>query len=135
MPNGNVPHEDMPIEGMPNNVMIDEDAPNESPGNHIPTVGVVLYKLVIHEEIKYHTHTAAGVWYYKILDSNLHEPPDPTPTEPNLATPNLPNEDPENANLVNKDPISIVSLATIAQEDQPLAVLLGCMGAPGGHPV
>ncbi|KAF9514317.1 hypothetical protein BS47DRAFT_1361826 [Hydnum rufescens UP504] len=114
MPNGNVPHKDAPIEGVPNNVTTDKDAPNESPGNQIPAVGVVPYKVSTFHTNKYQCknpcnllyQNPAGVWYYKILDLNLHESPNPTPAEPNPATPNPPNEDPENANPVNKDPAS-----------------------------
>ncbi|KAF9504428.1 hypothetical protein BS47DRAFT_1368797 [Hydnum rufescens UP504] len=70
--------------------------------------------------IKYHTPATAGVWYYKILDSNLNEPP----------TPNPPNEHP-----ANEDPLNPATPNPPNQAKpphmKPLAVLLGRMGAPG----
>ncbi|KAF9510709.1 hypothetical protein BS47DRAFT_1364385 [Hydnum rufescens UP504] len=58
-----------------------------------------------HPPRQYHTPAAAGVWYYKVLDSNPNEP----------LTPNPPNKHP-----VNEDP----------GPQGPLGCLRGCLGAP-----
>ncbi|KAF9502643.1 hypothetical protein BS47DRAFT_1370122 [Hydnum rufescens UP504] len=65
----------------------DENVPSEWPREPHPPQRVC----PIYRYIKYHTPTAVGVWYYKVLDSNLNEPP----------TPNSPNEHP-----ANEDPAS-----------------------------
>ncbi|KAF9507553.1 hypothetical protein BS47DRAFT_1366553 [Hydnum rufescens UP504] len=68
----------------------DENAPSEWPREpHLPWRVWPIYGY-----IKYHTPAAAGVWYYKILDSNPNEPP----------TPNLPNEHPANEDPASRTP-------------------------------
>ncbi|KAF9509179.1 hypothetical protein BS47DRAFT_1365450 [Hydnum rufescens UP504] len=54
--------------------------------------------------IKYHTPAAAGVWYYKILDSNPREPPDPSPAKPNLPDKHPMNPNPANEDLASQTP-------------------------------
>ncbi|KAF9506731.1 hypothetical protein BS47DRAFT_1367137 [Hydnum rufescens UP504] len=53
-----------------NKHMTDENVPSEWPWEPHPPQQV----WPIYGYIKYHTPAAAGVWYYKILDSNPNEP-------------------------------------------------------------
>ncbi|KAF9502927.1 hypothetical protein BS47DRAFT_1369918, partial [Hydnum rufescens UP504] len=65
-----------------NEHVTDENTPSKWPQEPHPPRWV----WPIYRYIKYHTPTAVGVWYYKILDLNPNEP----------LTPNPPNEHPAN---------------------------------------